>query len=422
MSKADQYESAGATPTSTPDVRLSQRSKVLKEGQRILVVEDCPSFRKLAVRRLTDEGYHVHAAADGEEALRMAETLLPDLIILDVDMPVMDGFAACRKLKESPFAGDTPVVFISSDESTGQILRGFAHGGVDYIAKSAAPEELMARVRVHLEMGNLQRALQRNLVQAESSRELLSRANTNLRRRNTELSEFTHVASRDLQEPVRKLISFSKLLRRDLGENLPERAAKDLDFITEEAERMRILVKDLLALQRAGQSTMRCGPVALADCVAQAVDVLTQSIGQTGAEIICESLPEVTGDAALLTQLYQNLIDNALKFTVPGRKPSVRLTAKNVGGAWVMQVQDNGIGIKPEFAEEIFAPFKRLHGRGEYPGSGIGLAVCRTNVERHGGRIWVESGEHGGAVFSFMIPQLPASRSRRIEECVGAAG
>lgn len=230
----------------------------------------------------------------------------------------------------------------------------------------------------------------------------LSRQMDKLTQLNAELNDFTHVTSHDLQEPLRKLVIFSEWLERDLGGNLPERAAKDLQFIADAAARMRMLVEDLLSLSRAGNREIVAEKVALEVVVDAALEALALRIAEKDARIERQPLPEVLGDATLLTQLYQNLISNALKYNE--RRPLIRLDAEREEDAWVVGVRDNGIGINPDYAEQIFQPFKRLHGRGQYEGTGIGLAICRKVAERHHGRIWVESHEGEGAWFRVRLP------------------
>jgi PAS domain S-box-containing protein len=236
-----------------------------------------------------------------------------------------------------------------------------------------------------------------------SVNESLRTANNNLRQKNTELDEFTFIASHDLQEPLRKIISFGDLLPKDFGGDLPEAAGKDLGFITDAARRMRVLVQDLLTLSRAGRAALKHERVSLNVCADQALQALNERVQETGAVVTRDELPEVVGDPTLLIQLYQNLIGNALKFSEPGRRPEIRLTCEKHDGQLVLGVRDSGIGIKGEYHEQIFAPFKRLHGRSEYEGTGIGLAICRKAVERHGGRIWVESEPGKGAHFKFSL-------------------
>ena len=237
--------------------------------------------------------------------------------------------------------------------------------------------------------------------------ERLRAQNQELGRRNEELDEFTYVASHDLQEPLRKLVAFSELLSADAGPELPERAASDLRHIIDAASRMRQLIDDLLELSRTARSELRLQPVPLDACVDAALERLATRVEESGARIAREPLPTVHGDATLLTQLFQNLLGNALKFVAAGTTPDVHISARRAAeaGHWLLGVIDNGIGLRPEYAERIFAPFKRLHSRAEYPGSGVGLAICRRAVERHGGRIWVESSPGRGAHFRFTLPE-----------------
>ncbi len=227
-----------------------------------------------------------------------------------------------------------------------------------------------------------------------------------LKNANRELDAFAHMAAHGLQEPLRNLVAFTRLLEEDLDVTLPERAAQDLDFINAAAIRMRQLVRNLLALSRAGRATPRLDRLRLDDCVDESLEALRSRLDESGARVTRTFLPEVIGDRTMLTQLYENLLANAMKFT-GDREPTIELTAEKEGGEWVLGVKDNGIGLRPEHAELIFAPFSRLHGATEYEGSGIGLAICRKAVERHGGAIWVESEPGKGAHFKFTLPAEP---------------
>jgi signal transduction histidine kinase len=184
---------------------------------------------------------------------------------------------------------------------------------------------------------------------------------------------------------------------------MSETAQKDLGFITDAARRMRVLVQDLLELSRAGRAALKKERVSLSDCAENALVALDNRVAATNALITRDELPDVLGDSTQLTQLFQNLIANALKFSKPGQRPEIRLTCEQKEGERVLGVRDNGIGIKPEYHEQIFAPFKRLHGRDKFEGTGIGLSICRKAVERHGGRIWVESQPGQGAHFRFTL-------------------
>lgn len=224
-----------------------------------------------------------------------------------------------------------------------------------------------------------------------------------LTEQNAVLNEFAHVASHDLQEPIRQVVAFSQLLRKELGSTLSDRVTEFLQYITEGTTRMQTLVKDLLAFAQAGRSEAQQRQVPLTRCVQEVLHALAHRIDEYGAAVIHTALPTVIGDPMLLTQLYQNLLGNALKYR-GSDPPVIRLSAEQRGQMWILGVQDNGIGFDPTRAEEIFLPFKRLHGRGEYEGTGIGLAICKRIVERHGGRIWGESQPGHGATFYFTLP------------------
>jgi signal transduction histidine kinase len=230
----------------------------------------------------------------------------------------------------------------------------------------------------------------------------LERTNRELVAVNAELDDFTNVASHDLQEPLRTLTAFSDMLRKDLDQSLPEKAAQDVGFITDAAKRMQTLIQDLLALSRAGRVAKKREKVSLGECADLALEALAIRMKETGARVTRDELPEVWGDSTLLTQLYQNLIGNALKFC-GDQAPIIRLTVEERDGSPVFGVKDNGIGIESKYAQQIFQPFRRLHSHAQYEGSGIGLAICRKIVERHGGKIWVDSEPGKGAHFRFTI-------------------
>jgi signal transduction histidine kinase len=224
-----------------------------------------------------------------------------------------------------------------------------------------------------------------------------------LETRNRELDEFTNLASHDLQEPLRKLITFSKLLPSDIGGDLPERAKSDIEFIADAAERMRNLVRDLLELARTGTKEISIETVDVGQCVDEALRAVTGRIEETGAVIEKDELPVIRGNARLISQLFQNLISNALKFIDSNRVPKIRVTAEWKDSKWVLGVSDNGIGIPDNGKTRIFEAFRRLHGKGTYAGTGIGLAICRKAVDRHNGAIWVESEVGKGSHFQFFL-------------------
>jgi signal transduction histidine kinase len=268
---------------------------------------------------------------------------------------------------------------------------------------------LLKMVGYHCVLTGLIFSLTRVQVQAEMDRgavvtaEKLEQITEDLRKRNTELDEFTYVASHDLQEPLRKLSSFVSLLEKDIGDDISEQAKQDMFYIDDAASRMQKLVRDLLALSRAGRTAMQRERIPVAVCIDQALDSLMIRVEELSAKITRDPLPRIHGDQTMITQLYQNLIGNALKFIPEGQTPEIRLTAEKLDDEIVLGVKDNGIGISQEYIAQVFVAFKRLHGRTEYEGSGIGLAICRKTVERHGGRLWCDSEPGIGSHFRFTL-------------------
>jgi signal transduction histidine kinase len=263
------------------------------------------------------------------------------------------------------------------------------------------------------EIGELSAAAQVFRQRTEQIEELLAQARHSehhlrlneqvLSRKNAELDEFANVASRDLLGPLRKLMASCRNLATDLSTEMKQEAKHELENIADSANRMHAIVGSLLALSRSGQGEFKQVSVKLDACVDEALARLSPQVKATGAIIERADLPEVHGDARLLTQLYQHLIGNALRFVHDGDTPRIRLTVESMDDELVLGVDDNGIGINPEDAEKIFSPFKRLDERAAQAGTGMGLAICRKAVQRHGGRIWVESETGSGSRFRFTL-------------------
>ena len=253
------------------------------------------------------------------------------------------------------------------------------------------------------EEGVLTSAAIRDVTQRKLDQDRLRQTAEQLRQSNLELQQFAYVASHDLQEPLRAIGTFCEMLRRRYQGQLDAEGDRWIEFVVDGAHRMQALVQDLLTYSRLESGAKPFAAVDVGEVFQRAKTNLGSLIDETRAEVTAGELPTVPGDALQLVQLLQNLVGNAIKFH-GHEPPRVHVLAERSDEGWHFAVRDNGIGIEPKFHDRIFDLFKRLHTSDRYPGTGIGLSVCRKVVQRHGGRIWVESAPGRGSTFHFTLP------------------
>ena len=327
-------------------------------------------------------------------ALFIFFTLIIVTILIIINRKVLNPINQLRYGAEQVGAGDLDFLIGNTNEDEiGQFGRAFDHMTQNLKKITVSRDELNQEIaeRKHAEAA-------------------LEQQTEDLARSNTELEQFAYVASHDLQEPLRAVASYLQFLERDYQDKLDERAKKFITHAVDGAKRMQTLIHDILAFSQVGSQGKAFSQINTLTALQQALANLSVAINQNEANITFDNLPIVNADESQLVQLFQNLIGNALKFRRE-QTPQIHITARRAlatadhssQAAWLFSVADNGIGFDPEFAERIFLIFQRLHTRQEYSGTGIGLAICKKIIERHHGRIWVESEEGKGTTFYFTI-------------------
>ncbi|GAA2974335.1 sensor histidine kinase [Actinokineospora diospyrosa] len=275
-------------------------------------------------------------------------------------------------------------------------VRQVADGDFDHEVTVRGPREV---VSLSADVDTMRRRIVSELDRAQA-------AGRDLERSNAELEQFAYVASHDLQEPLRKVASFCQLLERRYAEQLDDKARQYIEFAVDGARRMQVLINDLLSFSRVGRHTGKHADHPANALAEQATRNLAEAITAAEATVTITPLPTIHGEAPLLTSVFQNLIGNGLKFRRE-TPPTITITATRDGDHWLFSVTDNGIGIEPQYADRVFVIFQRLHAKDTYPGTGIGLAMCRKIIEFHGGSIWIDPTHTPGTRVQFTLPATP---------------
>ncbi|MFE3269354.1 ATP-binding protein [Streptomyces sp. NPDC059215] len=337
----------------------------------------------------------VRARADLASTMKVRNWLFSAIAVL---IAVLAGvvFEALRRGITSPL------------ERLGADARAVADGDFARPITPTGPADLR---QLSGEIDSMRQRLVRELEFSEEARLRLDEQSTELQRSNAELEQFAYVASHDLQEPLRKVSSFTQLLQRRYGGQLDDRADQYIDFAVDGANRMQTLINDLLEFSRVGRVHHAHQSVDLNAVMKRSLSALSVSIEEAGAVITRDELPTLVADPTQMGMLWQNLIGNAVKFRRPQEAPKIHVSAERDGELWKFTVTDNGIGIAPEYAEKVFVIFQRLHTKDTYHGSGIGLAMCRKIVEFHGGTIFVDPEYTGGTRITFTLAGEPSETS-----------
>ncbi len=350
---------------------------------------------RAASNRLTNsiDAMRVEVSHDRERAF----TLVWSVIAFGTAVLLVAGVAIGRGLRRQVL-----------DPMSGLVdqARQVAAGNLDL--EIAAPDGPLEIKNLAADVDLMRETMAAQILRIERARRRVQSRSAELARSNADLEQFAYVASHDLSEPLRKVTNFSQLLERQYADQLDDKARQYIVFMVDGAKRMQALINDLLDFSRVGRSDEHFVQVHLELALARALTNLEEPIALAHAVIEHDPLPIVPGEPTLLTALLQNLIGNAVKYRSPERPCRVRVTVEQRGDEWLLTVDDNGIGVEPEYADRIFTIFQRLHLRDEYGGTGIGLALCRRIVDFHRGRIWLAEKQEPGARFQLTLPQIHA--------------
>lgn len=384
----------------------------------ILLVDDNPDKLLALERVLEGLGQNLVKAHSGAEALRILLRQDFALILLDVKMPQMDGFETAALIRQRPRSAHTPIIFVTAFTATDpQVYKAYSLGAVDCIFTPIVPAVLRGKVSVFVELHKKTEEVRKlnvalrhraeELEQTNATREKeiaeRIRAEAGLQESNAALESFSYTISHDLRAPLRAMHGFAGILLQDYAGDLNEEGRECARRIRESATRLDALIHDLLNYSRLNRTDLDLQPVLLDGPVDEALKELDSELSQAEAEVIVDKpLPKVWGHQVILSQVITNLVANAIKFVPPGRKPQVRIRAEPRNGYARVWIEDNGIGISPEYHEKIFGVFERLHGA-DYPGNGIGLAIVQQGVKRLGGRVGLESNSGQGCRFWFEL-------------------
>lgn len=358
----------------------------------ILIVDDTPANLRLLSKMLTEQGYNVRSVINGKMALTTTQAAPPDLILLDIRMPEMDGYEVCEQLKADEGTHDIPIIFISALDAAQDKVKAFTVGGVDYITKPFQLEEVLARVETHLALRNLQKSLQREIIERDK---LIA-----------ELDAYAHTVAHDLKNPLGTLIGFSDMLETSYTELSDEQIHLCVSTMAKSGRKMTNIIEELLLLASVRKmDDVKIEPLDMAAVIAEALNRLEYMVAEYQAEIITpEVWPEALGYGPWVEEIWVNYVSNALKYG--GQPPQVEMggTLLNEPDSQAqLWVRDNGAGLSPEDQSRLFTPFTQIH-QVRAEGHGLGLSIVQRIAEKLGGQVGVESEVSQGSVFFFTLP------------------
>jgi signal transduction histidine kinase len=373
-----------------------------KNTASILIVDDNPVNLEMLFQYFAHFGFTTLAAQDGEAALFQIEYTRPDLILLDILMPRLDGFETCRRLKANESTQDIPVIFMTALSATADKVKGFEMGGVDYITKPFQYEEVFARVNAHL-------TIQRQQQQLQEQSALLAEKNTQLKELNVRKDKFFSIIAHDLKSPFAGLVVIANLIKEHIEQRNTDEITRSAEQLLESVDKLYAFIENLLTWSRFQQGAMEYAPkfIDFQFIVAGNVALLIYNAHQKQITIRNSIQDQVTVyiDINMIDAVVRNLLSNAIKFTNTGG--TIEISAIQDEDVVEVAISDSGIGIPEESVPDLFridAKTRQVGTAGEQ-GTGLGLILCKEFVEIHGGNIWVESEIERGSTFRFTLPK-----------------
>ena len=355
----------------------------MENANSVLIIDDSPEQIRYVSELLRAEGCKVYAALSCEDAFRILEKHLPDLMILDIVMPEMDGFTFCKKVKADKRTADIPVIFATAYNDKEYIGKSFEAGGSDYVVKPFIKEELLERVKVRIRLAGKRRQLQKAY---------------------KELDRFCYTVSHDIRAPLYVIKQLSELLVQEVEAGNKEESEKICGMLMQKAEKAATMTEGLHRFSKVFYEELHIERVDMDSLFAEIYEELAMLEKDRYISYRPDTLPAVLGDPALLRLVVQNILNNALKFTKYKEKAEISVTTGREGDMVIYSVTDNGIGFDSKYKDEIFKVFRKLHSDVEFEGDGIGLASVRRILSRHGGDVEISSVLEQGTTVKIMLP------------------
>lgn len=357
---------------------------LLSKPSDILLVDDTPEHIEAAVMVLKDSNFRIRVATSGDTALKLINNQKPDLILLDISMPQMDGFELCKLIKNTPDLSSIPVIFLTSSNDEESIRKGFDLGGQDYVIKPYNATELLARVNTHL---------------------ILKRHTESLKEANQELDSFCYTVSHDLKAPLLSLSKLVEILTEDHINQLDE-DGKELVFnIQEKSTEIIQTIDRLLEFSKMCEMKVHYQSLNLYDIFVDVYNDLKTIEPHRKVLLNIQPLPWVNGDRVMIKLLISNILSNAFKYTRNKETAIIDVQSTEGNNEYVFSISDNGAGFDMRYSSRLFGVFQRLHSKDEFEGSGVGLAICQRILKRHNGRAWMTGEVNKGATFYFSLPK-----------------